>query len=231
DDVRIKFEFCGQRRMGCFGGQEVKEKVKTVFGQHLDLHYMNNELCIPLHSHLLDCSFSMKSIKILLVTQEQDVSSPSQATVCKQVCIKTSQSTGDVNIYQSSKPRGHHLSSSSQNAGRSFPPIGLLTSVCLALAPLSTDGPLCGWGVQTKPLDPWSSAENPVSSGCQSLDSSSDSPSVRKSWMHRAKSCPDNRQDHSVDRNNHFYDKVMGKGGTYPRRYHVSPQHKDHSEG
>lgn len=28
-----------------------------------------------------------------------------------------------------------------------------------------------------------------------------------------------------------MYDKVVGKGGTYPRRYHVSLHHKDHSEG
>ncbi len=33
------------------------------------------------------------------------------------------------------------------------------------------------------------------------------------------------------DRENHVYDKNIGKGGTYPRRYHVSLHHKDHSEG
>lgn len=33
------------------------------------------------------------------------------------------------------------------------------------------------------------------------------------------------------DRENHVYDRVAGKGGTYPRRYHVSVHHKDHSEG
>lgn len=34
-----------------------------------------------------------------------------------------------------------------------------------------------------------------------------------------------------LDRENHVYDKIVGKGGTYPRRYHVSLHHKDHSEG
>lgn len=34
-----------------------------------------------------------------------------------------------------------------------------------------------------------------------------------------------------LDRENHIYDKIVGKGGTYPRRYHVSLHHKDHSEG
>lgn len=84
------------------------------------------------------------------------------------------------------------------------------------------------------------------------------SPSLRKSRMHRAKSYPDNRQECSgerpagagggrhtsavcllrsgpsaalPDRENHVYDRLAGKGGTYPRRYHVSLHHKDLSEG
>lgn len=32
------------------------------------------------------------------------------------------------------------------------------------------------------------------------------------------------------DRENQIYDKA-GKGGTYPRRYHVSVQHKDYNDG
>lgn len=28
-----------------------------------------------------------------------------------------------------------------------------------------------------------------------------------------------------------MYDRVAGKGGTFPRRYHVSLHHKDHGEG
>lgn len=84
--------------------EEVRQKVKTVFGQQLDLHYMNNEvrlrppgrrigktdrvnacvpppppqLSIPLRGQddldkaidLLDRSSNMKSIKILLLAQE-----------------------------------------------------------------------------------------------------------------------------------------------------------------
>lgn len=33
-----------------------------------------------------------------------------------------------------------------------------------------------------------------------------------------------------ADRENQIYDKA-GKGGTYPRRYNVSMQHKDYSDG
>uniref|UniRef100_A0A8C8EP10 Mitogen-activated protein kinase kinase kinase 3 n=1 Tax=Oncorhynchus tshawytscha TaxID=74940 RepID=A0A8C8EP10_ONCTS len=257
DDVRIKFEFSGERRILMFGRpvqfEEIQQKVKTVFGQQLDLHYMNNELSIPLRGQddldkaidLLDRSSKIKSIKILLLTQEQCNASPSPTpspsshhTVSKQVRIKASQSTGDVStVYQTSEPRGRHLSTSSQNTGRSSPPPGYVPERQQRIArqgsytSINSEGEFIPESDQCV-LDPWSSAENSVSGSCQSLDSSSDSPSLRKSRMHRAKSYPDNRQQENVsDRENHVYDKVVGKGGTYPRRYHVSLHHKDHSEG
>ncbi|KAI7803881.1 mitogen-activated protein kinase kinase kinase 3 [Triplophysa rosa] len=250
DDVRIKFEFCGERRILMFGRpvqfEEIQQKVKTFFGQQLDLHYMNNELSIPLRSQddldkaidLLDRSSNMKSIKIMLLTQEQsNASSPSHHTACKQVRIKTSQSTGDVSTeYQSSEPRGRHHSTSSQNTGRSSPPPGYVPERQQRIArqgsytSINSEGEFIPETSDQCVLDPWSSAENSVSGSCQSLDSNSDSPSLRKPRTHRVKSYPDNRQD-CADRENHVYDKIVGKGGTYPRRYHVSLHHKDHSEG
>ncbi|XP_072549382.1 mitogen-activated protein kinase kinase kinase 3 [Salminus brasiliensis] len=250
DDVRIKFEFSGERRILMFGRpvqfDEVQQKVKTVFGQQLDLHYINNEMSIPLHGQddldkaidLLDRSSNMKSIKILLLTQEHsNVSSPSHHSGCKQVRIKASQSTGDVSTaYQSAEPRGRHSSTSSQNTGRSSPPPGYVPERQQRIArqgsytSINSEGEFIPETSDQLVLDPWSSAENSVSGSCQSLDSNSDSPSLRKSRMHRARSYPDNRQD-CADRENHVYDKVVGKGGTYPRRYHVSLHHKDHSEG
>uniref|UniRef100_A0A8C1CT49 Mitogen-activated protein kinase kinase kinase 3 n=1 Tax=Cyprinus carpio carpio TaxID=630221 RepID=A0A8C1CT49_CYPCA len=250
EDVRIKFEFCGERRILMFGRpvqfEEVQQKVKTFFGQQLDLHYMNNELSIPLRNQddldkaidLLDRSSNMKSIKIMLLTQEQsNASSPSHHTMCKQVRIKTSQSTGDVSTaYQSSESRGRHHSTSSQNTGRSSPPPGYVPERQQRIArqgsytSINSEGEFIPETSDQCVLDPWSSAENSVSGSCQSLDSNSDSPSLRKPRTHRVKSYPDNRQD-CADRENHVYDKIVGKGGTYPRRYHVSLHHKDHSEG
>uniref|UniRef100_A0A671QRE0 Mitogen-activated protein kinase kinase kinase 3-like n=1 Tax=Sinocyclocheilus anshuiensis TaxID=1608454 RepID=A0A671QRE0_9TELE len=250
EDVRIKFEFCGERRILMFGRpvqfEEVQQKVKTFFGQQLDLHYMNNELSIPLRDQddldkaidLLDRSSNMKSIKIMLLTQEQsNASSPSHHTLCKQVRIKTSQSTGDVSTaYQSSETRGRHHSTSSQNTGRSSPPPGYVPECQQRIArqgsytSINSEGEFIPETSDQCVLDSWSSAENSVSGSCQSLDSNSDSPSLRKPRTHRVKSYPDNRQD-CADRENYVYDKIVGKGGTYPRRYHVSLHHKDHSEG
>ncbi|XP_029363427.1 mitogen-activated protein kinase kinase kinase 3 isoform X2 [Echeneis naucrates] len=238
DNVRMKFEFSGERRILMFGRpvqfEEIQQKVKAVFGQQLDLHYMNNELSIPLRDQddvdkaidLLDRSSNMKSIRILLLTQEHS-----------NVRIKPSQSIGDVSTgFQAAEPRGRHLSTGSQNTGRSSPPPGYVPERQQRIArqgsytSINSEGEFIPETSDQCVLDPWSSAENSISGSCQSLDSNSDSPSLRKSRMHRAKSYPDNRQECS-DRENHVYDRVVGKGGTYPRRYHVSLHHKDHSEG
>ncbi|RXN31777.1 mitogen-activated kinase kinase kinase 3 [Labeo rohita] len=187
---------------------------------------------------LLDRSSNMKSIKIMLLTQEQsNVRLAINIILCKQVRIKTSQSTGDVSTaYQSSETRGRHHSTSSQNTGRSSPPPGYVPERQQRIArqgsytSINSEGEFIPETSDQCVLDPWSSAENSVSGSCQSLDSNSDSPSLRKPRTHRVKSYPDNRQD-CADRENHVYDKIVGKGGTYPRRYHVSLHHKDHSEG
>uniref|UniRef100_A0A8P4GI43 Mitogen-activated protein kinase kinase kinase 3 n=1 Tax=Dicentrarchus labrax TaxID=13489 RepID=A0A8P4GI43_DICLA len=232
DDVRMKFEFSGERRILMFGRpvqfEEIQQKVKTVFGQQLDLHYMNNELSIPLRDQddldkaidLLDRSSNMKSIRILLLTQENsNASSPSHHVPCKQVRIKSAQSTGDVStVYQSSEPRGRHLSTGSQNTGRSSPPPGYVPERQQRIArqgsytSINSEGEFIPETNDQCVLDPWSSAENSVSGSCQSLDS------LTFGYL-------------LSDRENHVYDRVAGKGGTYPRRYHVSLHHKDHSEG
>uniref|UniRef100_A0A3P8R587 Mitogen-activated protein kinase kinase kinase 3 n=1 Tax=Astatotilapia calliptera TaxID=8154 RepID=A0A3P8R587_ASTCA len=219
DDVRIKFEFSGERRILVFGRpvqfEEIQQKVKTVFGQQLDLHYMNNELSIPLRGQddldkaidLLDRSSNMKSIRILLLTQEHsNASSPSHHVPCKQVRIKSSHSTGDVStVYQSSEPRGRHLSTGSQNTGRSSPPPGYVPERQQRIArqgsytSINSEGEFIPETSDQCVLDPWSSAENSISGSCQSLDSNSD--------------------------------RVAGKGGTFPRRYLVSLPYKDNSEG
>ncbi|GCB59852.1 hypothetical protein scyTo_0014048 [Scyliorhinus torazame] len=124
NDIRIKFEHNGERRIIQFSRpvkyEELHQKVKTVFGQLMELNYTNNELLIPLRSQddldkavdLLDRSFNMKSLKILLVAQEKNHTSPPSSVVTKQVRIKASQSVGDIlsTIYQPSESRGRHLS-------------------------------------------------------------------------------------------------------------------------
>uniref|UniRef100_A0A7N6AF66 Mitogen-activated protein kinase kinase kinase 3 n=1 Tax=Anabas testudineus TaxID=64144 RepID=A0A7N6AF66_ANATE len=225
DDVRMKFEFSGERRILMFGRpvqfEEIQQKVKTVFGQQLDLHYINNELSIPLRGQddldkaidLLDRSSNMKSIKILLLTQEHsNASSPSLHVPGKQVRIKPSQSTGDVStVYQSAEPRG------SQNTGRSSPPPGYVPERQQRIARQGSYTSINSEGeFIPETSDQCVSHKNSVSGSCQSLDSNSERSIFGYLFL---------------DRENHVYDRVAGKGGTYPRRYHVSLHHKDHSEG
>ncbi|XP_074116972.1 mitogen-activated protein kinase kinase kinase 3 isoform X3 [Sminthopsis crassicaudata] len=248
-DVRIKFEHSGERRIIPFSRpvkyEDVEQKVKTAFGQPLVLHYMNNELSILLKNQddldkaidLLDRSSSMKSLRILLLSQDRNhTSSSPHLGVPKQVRIKASQSMGDVNtIYQPPEPRSRHLSVSSQNPGRSSPPPGYVPERQQRIArqgsytSINSEGEFIPETSEQCMLDPLSSAENSVSGSCQSLDRSADSPSFRKSRMSRAQSFPDNRQEYS-DRDTQLYDKGV-KGGTYPRRYHVSVHHKDYNDG
>lgn len=249
DDVRIKFEFSGERRILTFVRpvqfEDVLQKVKNVFGQQLELHYMNNELSIPLRGQddldkaidLLDRSSNMKSIRILLLTPERTHTvSSSHPVPCKQVRISASQSPGDNSAFQSPESRGRHHSTGSQNTGRSSPPPGYVPERQQRVArqgsytSINSEGEFIPEASEQCVMDPWSSADNSVSGSCQSLDSNSDSPSMRKSRMLRAKSYPDNRQE-CADQENHIYDRMVGKGGTYPRRLHVSLHHKDLSEG
>uniref|UniRef100_A0A452HBA1 Uncharacterized protein n=1 Tax=Gopherus agassizii TaxID=38772 RepID=A0A452HBA1_9SAUR len=233
NDVRIKFEHNGERRIIPFVRpvryEDVQQKVKTAFGQPLDLHYMNNELSIPLKNQddldkavdILDRSSNVKSLRILLLSQDRNhTSSSPHSGLPKQVRIKTSQSVGDVNTaYQPPEPRSRLLSVSSQNTGRSSPPPGYVPERQQRIArqgsytSINSEGEFIPETNEQCMLDPLSSAENSISGSCQSLDRSADRyrPTDKRSY-------------------NQIYDKA-GKGGTYPRRYHVSMQHKDYSDG
>ncbi|KFV07595.1 Mitogen-activated protein kinase kinase kinase 3, partial [Tauraco erythrolophus] len=253
NDVRIKFEHNGERRIIPFVRpvryEDVQQKVKTAFGQPLDLHYMNNELSIPLKNQddldkavdLLDRSSNVKSLRILLLSQDRNHvdglwhSSP-HSGLPKQVRIKTSQSVGDVNTpYQQPEPRSRHLSVSSQNTGRSSPPPGYVPERQQRIArqgsytSINSEGEFIPETNEQCMLDPLSSAENSVSGSCQSLDRSADRKilSLERVLFEEASLL----SLHLLpDRENHIYDKA-GKGGTYPRRYNVSMQHKDYNDG
>ncbi|XP_062893362.1 mitogen-activated protein kinase kinase kinase 3 isoform X2 [Mobula hypostoma] len=249
NDVRIKFEHNGERRIIQFSRpvkyEELHQKVKTVFGQQMDLNYTNNELLIALRSQddldkaidLLDRSFSMKSLKILLVAQEKNHTSHAPPAVTKQVRIKASQSVGDIlsTIYQPPESRGRHLSVSSQNTGRSSPPPGYVPERQQRIArqgsytSIHSEGEFIPENMEQCIYEPQSSTENSISSSCQSLDRRAESPSYRKSRMSRAQSYPDNRQLY-LDRENHVPDKA-GKGGTYPRHFHIPLHQKDYGDG
>ncbi|XP_036995749.1 mitogen-activated protein kinase kinase kinase 2 isoform X3 [Artibeus jamaicensis] len=239
NDVRVKFEHRGEKRILQFPRpvklEDLRCKAKIAFGQSMDLHYTNNELVIPLTTQddldkaveLLDRSIHMKSLKILLVingsTQATNLEplpllDDLDNTVCGAERKKRLPIIGPTSREQSSPPPGYIPDELHQVARN-----GSFTSI-------NSEGEFIPESMDQM-LDPLflSSPENSGSGSCPSLDSPLDGENYPKSRMPRAQSYPDNHQEFS-DFDNPIFEK-FGKGGTYPRRYHVSYHHQDYNDG
>uniref|UniRef100_A0AAZ3P7Z5 Mitogen-activated protein kinase kinase kinase 2 n=1 Tax=Oncorhynchus tshawytscha TaxID=74940 RepID=A0AAZ3P7Z5_ONCTS len=231
NDVRVKFEYKGEKRILQFFRpvrlDDLGNKAKVAFGQAMDLHYTNNELVIPLTTQddldkaveLLDRSVHMKSLKILLVRIQNTSSFTTSLVVSLQLemCVivfHPGSHSGD----RSSPPPGY-IPDALQQVARN----GSFTSI-------NSEGEFIPESMDQM-LDPlsMSSPENSASGSCPSLDSPLDSDNYPKSRMPRAQSYPDNHQVYPE------YDipvfEKSGKGGTYPRRYHISFGLQDYSDG
>ncbi|XP_027866401.1 mitogen-activated protein kinase kinase kinase 2 [Xiphophorus couchianus] len=227
NDVRVKFEFKGEKRILQFPRplklEDLQAKARVAFGQTLDLHYTNNELVIPLTTQddldkaveLLDRSVHMKSLKILLVLQS--ASSNMDLLPSREELDNTGFRAGSHSTDRSSPPPGY-IPDALQQVARN----GSFTSI-------NSEGEFIPESMDQM-LDPlsMSSPENSASGSCPSLDSPLDS-DYSKSRMPRAQSYPDNHQDFPE------YDlpvfEKTGKGGTYPRRYGVPFGLQDYSDG
>uniref|UniRef100_A0A8C7F3A9 Mitogen-activated protein kinase kinase kinase 2 n=1 Tax=Oncorhynchus kisutch TaxID=8019 RepID=A0A8C7F3A9_ONCKI len=227
NDVRVKFEFKGEKRILQFFRpvrlDDLGNKAKVAFGQAMDLHYTNNELVIPLTTQddldkaveLLDRSVHMKSLKILLVLQASSQVRTTELGLDMCVIVfHPGSHSGD----RSSPPPGY-IPDALQQVARN----GSFTSI-------NSEGEFIPESMDQM-LDPlsMSSPENSASGSCPSLDSPLDSDNYPKSRMPRAQSYPDNHQVYPE------YDipvfEKSGKGGTYPRRYHISFGLQDYSDG
>ncbi|XP_036713095.1 mitogen-activated protein kinase kinase kinase 2 isoform X2 [Balaenoptera musculus] len=239
NDVRVKFEHRGEKRILQFPRpvklEDLRSKAKIAFGQSMDLHYTNNELVIPLTTQddldkaveLLDRSIHMKSLKILLV-----INGSTQATN-----LEPLPSLEDLDNTVFGAERKKRLSVVGPTSrDRSSPPPGYIPDELHQVArngsftSINSEGEFIPESMDQM-LDPLSlsSPENSGSGSCPSLDSPLDGESYPKSRMPRAQSYPDNHQEFS-DYDNPIFEK-FGKGGTYPRRYHVSYHHQDYNDG
>ncbi|XP_055070218.1 mitogen-activated protein kinase kinase kinase 2 [Misgurnus anguillicaudatus] len=240
NDVRVKFEYRGEKRILQFPRplslEDLSAKAKVAFGQIMDLHYTNNELVIPLSTQddldkaveLLDRSVHMKSLKILLVVSS-----------CTQISSKDllpAHENLDNTDFRAADKKSMLTLIGSQSTDRSSPPPGYIPDALQQVArngsftSINSEGEFIPESMDQM-LDPlsMSSPENSASGSCPSLDSPLDSESYPKSRMPRALSYPDNHQEFSE------YDipvfEKTGKGGTYPRRYHISFGLQDYSDG
>ncbi|XP_027444226.1 mitogen-activated protein kinase kinase kinase 2 isoform X2 [Callorhinus ursinus] len=239
NDVRVKFEHRGEKRILQFPRpvklEDLRSKAKIAFGQSMDLHYTNNELVIPLTTQddldkaveLLDRSIHMKSLKILLV-----INGSTQATNLEP--LPSLEDLDNTVFGAERKKRLSLIGPTSRD--RSSPPPGYIPDELHQVArngsftSINSEGEFIPESMDQM-LDPLSlsSPENSGSGSCPSLDSPLDGESYPKSRMPRAQSYPDNHQEFS-DYDNPIFEK-FGKGGTYPRRYHISYHHQDYNDG
>ncbi|XP_035879592.1 mitogen-activated protein kinase kinase kinase 2 isoform X3 [Phyllostomus discolor] len=239
NDVRVKFEHRGEKRILQFPRpvklEDLRSKAKIAFGQSMDLHYTNNELVIPLTTQddldkaveLLDRSVHMKSLKILLV-----INGSTQATNLEPL---SSLDDLDNTVFGAEKKKRHPIIGPTSRE-QSSPPPGYIPDELHQVArngsftSINSEGEFIPESMDQM-LDPLflSSPENSGSGSCPSLDSPLEGESYPKSRMPRAQSYPDNHQEFS-DFDNPIFEK-FGKGGTYPRRYHVSYHHQDYNDG
>ncbi|KAF2983631.1 hypothetical protein EK904_005559 [Melospiza melodia maxima] len=228
-NVRIKFEYEGEKRIIQFPRpvrfKEVVQKVTDAFGQTMDLVCVNNELLMPLKSQedldkameQLELSPSLKSLRIL-------VSAPKKANLLqpnnsKQHEMRISRSMGDImgSLYKDSE-RTRKYSTGSLHTGRSSPPPGSVPEEQQQIARQGSYTSINSEGECSK----LSSALMILCLGAAShwtglwtalpfpkplfLEGRAIPKTVLIAWR-------------------------FGKGGTFPRQYHLSQSRKDYSDG
>ncbi|NXI31872.1 M3K3 kinase, partial [Sterrhoptilus dennistouni] len=252
--VRIKFEYEGEKRIIQFPRpvkfKEVVQKVTDAFGQTMDLVCVNNELLIPLKSQedldkameQLELSPSLKSLRILVSAPKKANVSPSPSLLFCQHEMRISRSMGDImgSLYKDSE-RTRKYSTGSLHTGRSSPPPGSVPEEQQQIArqgsytSINSEGEFIPETMDQNMLEAFISPDDSLSGSCQSLDRSVDSlclvaasvetPEVSVGMrMHLSKTnlSLKTRSEHRC---------LFGKGGTFPRQYHLSQSRKDYSDG
>ncbi|NXK72020.1 M3K3 kinase, partial [Amazona guildingii] len=239
--------------------KEVVQKVTDAFGQTMDLVCVNNELLIPLKSQedldkameQLELSPSLKSLRILVSAPKKANVSPSPSLLfcirsempcyCvgdKQHEMRISRSMGDImgSLYKDSE-RTRKYSTGSLHTGRSSPPPGSVPEEQQQIArqgsytSINSEGEFIPETMDQNMLEAFISPDDSLSGSCQSLDRSVDrsgagsvaSPEALLGMrMHLSKI-------------KLYFDipfcERFGKGGTFPRQYHLSQSRKDYSDG
>ncbi|NXM84042.1 M3K3 kinase, partial [Oenanthe oenanthe] len=234
--VRIKFEYEGEKRIIQFPRpvkfKEVVQKVTDAFGQTMDLVSVNNELLIPLKSQedldkameQLELSPSLKSLRILVSAPKKANVSPSPSLLLCQHEMRISRSMGDImgSLYKDSE-RTRKYSTGSLHTGRSSPPPGSVPEEQQQIArqgsytSIHSEGEFIPETMDQNMLEAFISPDDSLSGSCQSLDRSLISEiSVSSSLL----------PDFDIP-----FCERFGKGGTFPRQYHLSQSRKDYSDG
>ncbi|NP_001089288.1 mitogen-activated protein kinase kinase kinase 22 L homeolog [Xenopus laevis] len=247
-DARIKFEYNGEKRIIEFRRpiklKDVQQKVTDAFGQTMDLHYTNDELLIPLVCQedmdraleYLDACPALKSLRILVKAPKKIIVSRAPEAAMRYlqpVCpkphdMRISKSMGDIlgSLYKDSG-KARKYSTGSLHTGRSSPPPGSVPDEQQQIARQGSYTSINSEGeFIPEVIDPFISPNESLSSSCQSLDRSLESPAF-STPVPRGKGQLNDSLD-CLDFEIPFYER-FGKGGTFPRQYHFS--RKDYNDG
>ncbi|NWV62342.1 M3K3 kinase, partial [Malurus elegans] len=247
-NVRIKFEYEGEKRIIQFPRpvkfKEVVQKVTDAFGQTMDLVCVNNELLFPLKSQedldkameQLELSPSLKSLRILVSAPKKANVSPSPSPLLCQHEMRISRSMGDImgSLYKDSE-RTRKYSTGSLHTGRSSPPPGSVPEEQQQIArqgsytSINSEGEFIPETMDQNMLEAFISPDDSLSGSCQSLDRSKHSGNLLQFDMELISEIPMSSSLLS-DFDIPFCER-FGKGGTFPRQYHLSQSRKDYSDG
>ncbi|KFO55074.1 Mitogen-activated protein kinase kinase kinase 2, partial [Corvus brachyrhynchos] len=243
NDVRVKFEHRGEKRILQLPRpvklEDLAAKAKVAFGQTMDLHYSNNELVIPLTTQddldkaveLLDRSVHMKSLKILLVIHgNTQVGSVPVKHLNKALEFWVSGET----------LTGPFLSKGSNTRDRSSPPPGYIPDELHQVArngsftSINSEGEFIPESMDQVHLAsslPVVTLESKMPSLQMSSLPLSFSQLLLKSTTSDSMGDPLGQLGPAVSEYDIPIFEKFGKGGTYPRRYHISYHQQDYNDG
>ncbi|XP_035285319.1 mitogen-activated protein kinase kinase kinase 3-like [Anguilla anguilla] len=233
-DLRIKLEHEKEKRIILcqrpLKHKELLEKVTNAFGQNMDLFYADKEVLLPLQCqgdldravHTLDRAPASASLRVLVKSPKNHFLQVSSRDD-KQSEMRSSKSLGDLkgSPYKGSERVRKH-STGSLHTGRSSPPPGSVPEEQQQIArkgsytSIHSEGEFIPETLDQSILDPFGSGDDSLSDSCQSLDQALDSPSYSQG-----------------SRDNNYlniaweYKGIHGKGGTFPRQFHLSSHRKD----
>ncbi|NXK16044.1 M3K3 kinase, partial [Arenaria interpres] len=238
--------------------KEVVQKVTDAFGQTMDLVCVNNELLIPLKSQedldkameQLELSPSLKSLRVLVSAPKKANVSPSPSLLFYVSCFKQhemriSRSMGDImgSLYKDSE-RTRKYSTGSLHTGRSSPPPGSVPEEQQQIArqgsytSINSEGEFIPETMDQNMLEAFISPDESLSGSCQSLDRSVDSGRGAGSVAFPEAEVPVGMRMHhkfilTAEKQilAQTFVQWFGKGGTFPRQYHLSQSRKDYSDG
>ncbi|XP_056155497.1 mitogen-activated protein kinase kinase kinase 22 [Lampris incognitus] len=238
-DLRVKLEHEREKRIIPFQRplkiKELLQKVTEAFGQQMDMFYTDKELVLPLKTQedldravlTVGSNAGVNSLLRVLLKTPKNNHYLQVNSRDKQSEMRSSRSLGDLKgslLKGSERVRKH--STGSLHTGRTSPPPGSVPEEQQQIArqgsytSIHSEGEFIPEILDQNMLEPFGSADNSLSSSCQSIDQALDSPPFSQ-----------NNRDNNYLNLNYEYKGRHGKGGTFPRQFQLPNRSKDYGDG